>query len=56
MQNKRIDTFIMFMAVVFMGSAVFIMGLLPWLGREHEAAKFTSAKAAGIATLSTSVP
>src|SRR5579863_2527494 len=35
MQNKRIDTFIMFMAVVFMGGAVFVMGLLPWLGREH---------------------
>ena len=32
MQNKRIDTFIMFMAIVFMGLAVFIMGLLPWLG------------------------
>ena len=35
MQNKRIDTFIMGMAVVFMGAAVFIMGLLPWLGRVH---------------------
>jgi cytochrome c oxidase cbb3-type subunit I/II len=35
MQNKRIDSFIMFMAVVFMGGAVFVMGLLPWLGREH---------------------
>jgi cytochrome c oxidase cbb3-type subunit I/II len=35
MQNKRIDTFIMGMAVVFMGAAVFIMGLLPWLGRAH---------------------
>jgi cytochrome c oxidase cbb3-type subunit I/II len=35
MQSKRIDTFIMFMAFVFMGGAVFIMGLLPWLGREH---------------------
>ncbi|MGH9708555.1 MAG: cbb3-type cytochrome c oxidase subunit II, partial [Candidatus Acidiferrales bacterium] len=35
MQNKRIDTFIMFMAIVFMGLAVFIMGMLPWLGRER---------------------
>lgn len=35
MQNKRIDTFIMFMAIVFMGAAVFVMGLLPWLGRAH---------------------
>jgi len=35
MQNKRIDTFIMGMAIVFMGAAVFIMGLLPWLGRAH---------------------
>lgn len=35
MQNKRIDTFIMFMAIVFMGLAVFIMGLLPWLSRER---------------------
>jgi len=35
MQSKRIDSFIMVMAVVFMGGAVFVMGLLPWLGREH---------------------
>ena len=35
MQNKRIDTFIMGMAIVFMGAAVFVMGLLPWLGRAH---------------------
>jgi cytochrome c oxidase cbb3-type subunit I/II len=35
MQNKRIDTFIMGMAVVFMTAAVFVMGLLPWLGRAH---------------------
>jgi cbb3-type cytochrome oxidase cytochrome c subunit len=35
MQHKRIDTIIILMAMAFMAVAVVIMGLLPWLGREH---------------------
>ena len=31
----RYDTFIMFMAIVFMGLAVVVMGIIPWTGRPH---------------------
>lgn len=32
---KRADTFIIAMALVFMGGAVFVMAIIPWVGRHH---------------------
>jgi cytochrome c oxidase cbb3-type subunit I/II len=33
MQGRRIDAFIVLMAIAFMAVSVFLMGMLPWLGR-----------------------
>ena len=32
---KRIDLFVMVMALVFAGGAVIVMGIIPWVGRAH---------------------
>jgi cytochrome c oxidase cbb3-type subunit I/II len=37
-QSKRIDTYIVLAAIAFMAVAVFIMGMLPWLGRDRAGA------------------
>ncbi len=42
MQSKRIDAYIVFTSILFMAIAVFLMGMLPWLGRARVTTVTTS--------------